>query len=154
MTTKDQGNRFEDGFEDVFNGLEQLAQNLDAQKYPGQAWPAARQLPTRPIRRWIWKIAVSVSAAAAVAAMLHHYHAASRPQLDPMPNVGIDAALAWAFSESPYDEEPAIPEILILEDLDSYSIIDMTTGMPLVSFATKDTYSPVCVVPLLPEPSS
>jgi hypothetical protein len=125
------------GFGDLLDGLEQLAQDLDVRKFPGVAWPVARR---RARRRFSWKTAVSLAAAAAVVAMLVH--------LDPWPPVGPAPSVEQAVADF------AIPQILIVEDEDSYSIIDLSSDVPLVSFATRDSYSPECVVPLLPEPSA
>ena len=68
----------------------------------------------------------------------------------------LSAALARTpdVADDQADDDLADSEILFVEDLDSYSIIDLMGDVPLVSFATKDSYVPVCVVPLLPEPSS
>jgi len=43
---------------------------------------------------------------------------------------------------------------VVVEDTDSYSFIDTTAGTPMVSFATKDSCSPLCVVPVLPDGAS
>jgi hypothetical protein len=48
-------------------------------------------------------------------------------------------------------EEVAVPAILVMEDHDSYSFIDMMADVPLVSFAKKDTFMPEYVMPLLPD---
>jgi hypothetical protein len=47
-------------------------------------------------------------------------------------------------------EDIPVPTLLVVEDHDSYSFIDMTTDVPLVSFAKRDTFTPGCVVPLMP----
>ena len=52
------------------------------------------------------------------------------------------------------DSRFAIPPVVVVEDTDSYSFIDTTAGTPMVSFATKDSCSPLCVVPVLPESAS
>ena len=147
MTTHDRDNQTGDELGGLLGGLEQLAEYLDVQEYPGQAWPAASP---RPSRRLTWKIAASLAAAAAIVVMVVHYGITSHPPIGPAPRAENAVALAPALSGDYELEELTIPEILIVEDLESYSIIDLTSGVPLVSFATKDSYSPVCVVPLLP----
>jgi hypothetical protein len=50
------------------------------------------------------------------------------------------------------EAEPALPQIVVVEDIDCYSVIDLTAGAPVVSFARKDSSSPAFVTPVLPEP--
>jgi hypothetical protein len=153
MTTSDPDNRADEGFRDVLAALEQMATRLDAQNCPAQAWPVTgRQLP----RRRVWKIFVPLGAAAAAAivAILIHYCTGPQDRTGPTPGAGNVAIQAPTPSAGRNSGEPAIPRILIVEDLDSYSIIDLMTGVPLVSFATKDSFDPICVVPVLTEPPS
>jgi hypothetical protein len=42
-----------------------------------------------------------------------------------------------------------MPQVLVVEDLDSYSFIDLSAGPPVVSFAMKDSCSPTDVVAVL-----
>jgi hypothetical protein len=147
MNFNDQDRLTEEGFEDLLSGLERLAQNLDAQTYTGQAWPVVRP---RPARRPTWKIAAALATTAAIVAMVVHF-STMRPRFGPESAGEITVAGASQPSGDQGSEELAIPEIMIVEDADSYSIIDTTSGEPLVSFATRDSYCPVCVVPLLCE---
>ena len=134
------------GFDDLLDGLEQIARNLDAQAYSGRAWPVARRFSSRRLK---WVIAASLAAAAAIVAMIVPFHL--RPRIGAAPAGDGAVAVAPGPSENPSPDELAVPDIVIVEDADSYSIIDMTTGVPLVSYATKDSYRPECVVPLVLE---
>jgi hypothetical protein len=55
-----------------------------------------------------------------------------------------------ASSTEDIPEDVPVPTILVFEDHDSYSFIDLTADVPLVSFAKKDAYVPEYVVPMLP----
>jgi hypothetical protein len=46
--------------------------------------------------------------------------------------------------------EPRAVELVIVEDSDSYSIIDMSTGSPLISYMRKDTLDDVGVTSTYP----
>jgi hypothetical protein len=157
--SQDNSNRFTE----VLEGLERLAGNLDNQRYPGPAWPAAvRQ------RRRVWRIpaawlslATTVAVAAAITA-LYCQLAPPRPSDrlpgdKPVMSVVIPAngqvakaprTASLPAPAAPEGDEPPGSRILIVEDIESYSVIDMTSDVPLVWFATKDADSPVCVVPL------
>ena len=152
MTRNDQDYQAGAPFADVLDGLERLAQRLDAQQFPGQAW----ELPSRrPAKRWVRQEVASLMAAAAVLAVA--VYLGTKPLgIAPLGGAASDLARAAALADDQAVDELADSEseILFFEDLDSYSIIDLTGEVPLVSFATKDSYVPVCVVPLLPEPSS
>jgi len=149
MTTSDPDNQAGEGPADVLSGLEQLAQDLDARRYPGQAWPVAGR---RVSRRSVWKVLAPLAAAAAVMAILVYYGTTQRGDTRPARGPGKVVVHRPVQRAGQNSEAPGIPQILIVEDLDSYSIIDLTNGAPLVSFATKDLYGPVCVVPVLPDP--
>jgi len=160
MTPRRDDDRLEADFPDVCEALERLARRLDAERYPGQAWPAAAERrPTggRRATRWAaWGAAAARSAAAAVLAMVHHPQQqdfASRPavveRIRPADVPAVE--IAWEDGD---DGESLFPEIFVLEDLDSYSIIDLSTGSPLISYARKDAFATVCVAPLPPAPSS
>jgi hypothetical protein len=149
MTTSDPDNQAGEGPADVLSGLEQLAQDLDARRYPGQAWPVAGR---RVSRRSVWKVLAPLAAAAAVVVILVHYCTTQWGDANRTRGPGKVVVHRPVLPAGQSSEVPGIPKILIVEDLDSYSIIDLTTGSPLVSFATKDLYGPVCVVPVLPDP--
>ncbi len=153
MTTNDRDHQTGDGFAGVLRGLETLAETLDVQEYPGAAWVVAKP---RPARRWAWRIAASLAAAAALLAVAVYHGASSPPGIAPVEPDGNALALVAATSDDrdADSEELAFSDILLVEDPDSYSIIDLTGDVPLVSFATKDSYTAVCAEPLLPEPSS
>ena len=53
---------FERRYADIIAGLRRLGQQIDAENYPGQAWPR----PRRPVQRLTWPIAAGVAAAAAL----------------------------------------------------------------------------------------
>ena len=128
MSISDHDNRRDEGSEDILRGLEQIARGLDGQAYPGQAWPIARG---RPVRRATWKAAAMIVAAAAIAAVIVCHRPATRPPgerettTESRPLVGVRTPAA---EESP---ESAIPPVVMIEDLESYSLIDLTAGAPL-----------------------
>jgi hypothetical protein len=155
----------DDDLAGLVDGLEQLARHLDAERYPGSAWPASVPRRRRPIG---WAIVAPLAAAAvavvvAVAAVMgvvvvHHGRAAQSPVVraigrgetvrrSPRPPKAVAAGESVS---SPI----AVPSVVLVEDAESYSFIDMTAGTPVLSFATKDSYSPACVVPVLPGPAS
>jgi hypothetical protein len=183
------GNRDYDADDDLaglVDGLEQLARHLDAQHYPGRAWPVSA---ARRPRSFAWQVVAPLAAVAAAAVMgavlVHHSRAPQSPMvrapgreetvrqspeakrgqspfvrstLRAVPANG-DCPLFPRPPESPathenLDSRIAIPPVVVVEDTDSYSFIDTTAGTPMVSFATKDSCSPLCVVPVLPASAS
>jgi hypothetical protein len=149
MSISDHDNQPDEGCEEILRGLEQIARDLDGQAYPGVAWPIARR---RPSRRLTWKTTATIAAAATIAAVIVCYRPAARlpgGREKPAGNRPIVAVRTPAAEESP---EAAIPPLVMIEDLESYSLIDLTAGAPLVSFSTKEISSPVCVAPVLAEP--
>ena len=152
MMTGDSEDRPGEGFRDVLHGLERLACDLDGRKSPIPARPGATR---RAPRRRFWRAVLTLGAAAAavVVAILVQHHAA-RPRAGESgsaPAGPIAAASAPAFAGGP--EGSPRPLVVIVEDLDSYSVIDLTSGVPLVSFALKSSCIPGPVVPVLPDPS-
>lgn len=151
MIARNQDDVADDALGEVLDGLNRIARDLDAQAYPGQAWPA----PSRKrSRRPVGKIAAVLAAAAAVAAMAVCFGPSREPRREPAPQ--REQAMVPAATPVPgrAPEEVALPRVVLIEDLDSYSIVDLTTGVPLVSFATKDSCRPACVVPVLQPPPS
>jgi hypothetical protein len=148
MTVRDRDEPSEDQPEAALSGLEQLARHLDVQVYPGQAWPISGR---RRARRAAWTIALGLAAAAALVALAVHGWAVRPAPSPPAPRAGAAVVRAPATSGLQDHDAPALPAILIVEDLDSYSIIDLTAGEPLVTFARKDWCGPLYVVPLLAE---
>jgi hypothetical protein len=153
MTTTNRYHPSDDEPAEVFYGLERLAQDLDARRYPGQAWVSgSRRRAPRSARKLIATLAVTASAVF-LAAMV--YHGANRQAgVEPVVDEPAQVAQAPAPAASQDFAEVTVPNVVVVEDSDSYSIIDLTTDVPLVSFATKDSYSPARVVPVLLEPSS
>ena len=159
MITGNRDYEADDDLAGLVNGLEQLARHLDAQHYPGRAWPV---LAVRRLRPFAWPLVAplaAVAVAAAVVAILAYHGRVPQSPMVPAPT-----AERW-FANRPgsrrvrpaarsLDCRIAIPPVVVVEDADSYSFIDTTAGAPLVSFATKDSCSPRCVVPVLPEPAS
>jgi hypothetical protein len=138
------------------DGLQRLARHLDAQHYPGLAWPVSAPRRGRPLAWWVAAPLAAVAVAAMIAAVLV-YHGRS-PQ-SPTARAGGRAETARPSPRSPESRAPgekttprtAIPPVVLVEDTESYSFIDTTAGTPMVSFATKDSCSPLCVVPVMPE---
>jgi hypothetical protein len=152
MTPIDPDNQPQESHESLLGGLEQFAGELDRHAYPGQAWPAARFSHRG---RWVWKAAGAIAGLAAMLGVAFHYWQASPPGMAPppghpnqivqKPSIGPSTAplrvAAW--------DESALPRIIIVEDMDSYSIIDLNNDMPLVSFASKDSPSLDDLTPIL-----
>ena len=134
--------------EELLARLERLAEDLDTQQFPGEAWPAADR-PSPRHRHWK-AIGVIVAVAAALALLFQLFGARpSRQERGPTPqDVVVDPP---APAEDTTLEEVVVPTILVVEDFDSYSFIDLSSDVPLVSFVKKDTFMPECVVPLLPD---
>jgi len=132
--------------EEILARLERLAEDLDAQKYPGEAWPAAA-LPSP--RRRVWRVASLIAAIAATVAVLIHFSGRRPPREECAPASQDVAVREPTSSTEDAPEEVTVPAILVVEDHDSYSFIDLMADVPLVSFAKKDAYMPECVVPLL-----
>jgi hypothetical protein len=156
------GNREHDADDDLaglVDGLEQLARHLDAQRYPGRAWPVSA--PRRP-RPFAWQVVAPLAAVAVMAVigaiLVYHGRGPQSPMVR-VPGRGETVRqspkpLESLASNEKMNSRIAVPSVVVVEDAESYSFIDMTTGTPVVSFATKDSYSPRCVVPVLPEPAS
>ncbi len=156
------GNREHDGDDDLaglVDGLERLARHLDAQRYPGRAWPVSVPRRRRPFAWQVVAPLAAVAAAALIGAMVMYHGRGPQSSRVRAPGRG-EMVRHWpkpleslAFNEK-VNSRIAVPSVVVVEDAESYSFIDMTTGAPVVSFATKDSYSPLCVVPVLPEPAS
>jgi hypothetical protein len=153
MNTSDQDPDTREEQDLLMSGLEQLARRLDAKHYPGHAWPGPA---IRRRSRSSWRLLLSLAATAAVAALgaaLIFSCRAPQSSFPPEPEREI-AGKASNAPEIQAAGEPRVPQVLVVEDLESYSFIDLTAGLPVVSFAPKDSCSPTCVVPVLPEPAS
>jgi hypothetical protein len=159
MISENREHDADDDLAGLADGLEQLARRLDAEHYPGRAWPVSA---VRRLRPFAWQI-VAPLAAAAVAAVIAGvlvYH--GRVPQSPIARPSSRGELARQSPRPPKSPAPdgkanspmAIPPVVVVEDTESYSFIDMTTGTPVVSFARKDCDSPLCVVPVLAEPAS
>ena len=96
-------------------------------------------------------MAALVAAVAASVAMIIHFLGGPPQQEGSIPD-----AKDLLVVREPIDsvettpEDIPVPTILVVEDHDSYSFIDMTADVPLVSFAKRDTFRPGCAVPLMP----
>ena len=156
------GNRQHDADDDLaglVDGLQQLARHLDAQKYPGRAWPVPAPHRRRPL---VWQIVAplaSVAVLAMIGAILIYHGRATQSPIVRAPGRAVAVHQSPRRLESPVSSEKvtsqiAVPSVVVVEDTESYSFIDMTTGTPVVSFATKDSYSPMCSVPVLAEPAA
>mgnify|MGYP001818416596 CR=1 FL=1 len=134
--------------DEILARLERLAKNLDVQQYPGEAWPTTAQPATR---RRSWKVAALVAAVAASVAMIIHFLGGPPQQEGSTPGAkDLLVAREPIDSVETTPEDIPFPTILVVEDHDSYSFIDMTTDVPLVSFTKRDTFTPGYVVPLMP----
>ena len=149
MSVSDYDDQHDEGCADILRGLEQIARDLDGQTYPVRAWPIARR---RPSRRSTWRTTATIAAAAAIAAVIVHYRPAARPPGGREKSAGNRPLVAVRTPPAEESPEPVNPPLVMIEDLDSYSLIDLTAGAPLVSFSTKEMSSPVCVAPVLAEP--
>ena len=132
--------------------LEYFATDLDARQFPGQAWPASRAVVSHRIA---WKFAASIAAVAALIALaFHHYSPATSPSRRIATSTGgpnAIARIATPTAKRPVDRD-TLPNIVIVEDMDSYSIIDMTGDFPLVSFARRDSDGFDDATPVFVEP--
>jgi len=134
--------------EDILTRLERIAEQLDEQQYPGEAWPVA----ARPARRInVWHTAGVIAAVAAAVALAIHLVGTQPPLAEVVPGSHDSLVHEPATPLENTSEEVSVPAILVVEDFDSYSFIDLMADVPLVSFAKRDTYMPECVVPLLPD---
>ena len=134
--------------EEILARLERLAEDLDTQRYPGEAWPNAAQPAT--LRR-SWRVAALVAAVAASVAMIIHFLGGPPQQEGSIPDAkDLRVVREPIDSVETTPEDIPVPTILVVEDHDSYSFIDMTADVPLVSFAKRDTFRPGCAVPLMP----
>lgn len=164
----------DDDLSNVLAGLNQFAERLNAQRFPGRAWmapirrTAIRNRGRQALRRWAGPL-MAAAAVVIVAASIRFLETprprvASHPLVRTMPTAtsptvfapGDTMAEQIELSQGPLDErafasEPFVSypfqgnsaegmaEIVIVEDFDSYSIIDMSTGSPLISFVHKDS---------------
>ncbi len=160
MSTNQPTNRPDHRRQDVLRGLEQLARELDSRQFPGSAWPAApRPRSQRRLLRVLapWA-AVAAAAAALVFFVVFHYAIVQGPAVGPLPAGESITARAVqptkkpapsqvpAVAQVPAPAEATVADLVVVEDLDSYSIIDLTSDTPLVSFATKDSCIPTDAV--------
>jgi hypothetical protein len=151
MSLNERNNDRDDPADGLCGGLEQLARDLDAQRYPGRAWPvAAMRRPRRWPSRGLVALVAAAAAAAICAAAIHCWRPARLP-IAPASGGGEIARHEPKAAGSQPAGGPAASQIVVVEDLDSYSFIDMSGSVPVVSFARKDTCVPTCAVAVLPE---
>jgi hypothetical protein len=162
MITNNRDNDADDDLAGLADALQRLARRLDAEHYPGRAWPVSSARRRRP---FAWPLAAPLAAVAAVAvaavigAILVYHGRAPQSPTARAPGGGEMVRQSPRPLKSPVPDEKAtsrtaIPSVVVVEDAESYSFIDTTAGSPVVSFTTKDSYSPLCVVPVLPESAS
>ncbi len=172
MISNDSDYETDNGPGNLFEGLEQLALALDAQRYPGPAWsPPVPRLGARAGRL---AATITMVAGIAVSACVVIAMICARPA--PQPPVAAPAAMAaedaTAAGTAPGNEqalpgsEPAETEVaamdsppfVVVEDLNSYSLIDMSGSSPIVSYMSKDASSIESPIPvplgLEPPPST
>jgi hypothetical protein len=173
MISNDSDYETDDGPGDLFEGLEQLALALDARRYPGPAWspPPVPHLGARGRR-----LAAAMTLVAGIAASACIAIAMICALPTPRPPVAAPAVMAaedaTAAGTAPGNEqaipgsEPAetevaesgSPQLVVVEDLDSYSLIDMSGSSPIVSYMSKDASNIESPVPvplgLQPPPST
>jgi hypothetical protein len=137
----------------LLEGLEQLASALDAQHYPGPPWsPAPAPRPQRRGRRvavaWSLAAVMATVAGIALAAIILRPAPAPPAALPPAAIAAgqvTDAGIATPPNEpaSPDNEVAGSdsPQVVVVEDLDSYSLIDMSGDAPIVSYMSKDASS-------------
>ena len=150
MTIHNENPQSDNAFGDIVDDLERLAAALDAEHYPGQAWSTPRP---QVARLAAWKIVAALAAAAAVLVAVmqrwpHHQNPASAVAQNPQ-TVAPPAVTAPMPPVVEVAEESTPPQMVMVEDLDSYSIIESAGGVTLVSFGTKDSSEPPSVVPVL-----
>jgi hypothetical protein len=155
MTTSDRDYDAHGDFQGLVQGLEELACHLDAEHYPGVAWPVSPGRRSRPLH---WKVAAPLAMALGAAAICVVLALRIPPQPDQRAQpvqqelVRVPNTTEERVSPEPMVAQAATPQVVVVEDMESYSFIDMTTGTPMVSFATKDSCSPSGVVPVVTEP--
>ena len=159
MISENREHDADDDLAGLVDGLEQLARHLDAQKYPGRAWP----VPARHrLRLLAWQIVAPLATLAVVAVigaiLIYHGRARQSPVVR-APGRGEVVRQSPKHVESlvcgeKVTSQIVVPSVVVVEDAESYSFIDTTSGTPVVSFATKDSYSPLCSVPILAEPAA
>ena len=193
MITNDSDYEPDDVPSGLLEGLEQLALALDAERYPGPAWPPVPVPAPQPRGRRTagWKMTASIAAAAGIAlaalafrpaptppaalpsatlspgAVAAEYPPAATPIPDKVPREQQTPAVerVAVAQDAPSPSEQAIsgdevaesssPQVVVVEDLDSYSLIDISGDAPVVSYMTKDASSmeypvPVPLGPQLP----
>ncbi len=138
---------------DLLKGLEQLAQAIDAQYYPRPAWspaPVPRARPRgRPRGRQLaaaLTLVAGIAASACAAIIVFSLHHAPAPPAAMPAAVAVDIPPAPG-NPSPHAETVAVdnevaawngPQVVVVEDLDSYSLIDLSASSPIVSYTSKD----------------
>lgn len=134
-------------------GLEAWARRLDEQRYPGRVWPpAARPCRPTPGSRSVWWIATCIAAAALTFAVT--LRAALRPVTpEPLPESAQAPGAASETSLAAGDDLPS-PHVFMVEDLESYSIIDVTNEVAVVAFTMKGGSGPEWLVALPPSRSA
>ena len=151
---------------DLLEGLEQLARALDAQHYPRPAWSPAPVPRARPRGR---QLAAALTLAGGIAASACAAIVVISLRHAPAPPAAVPAAVAANNPPAPGNPPPRAemaaadnevpawngPQVVVVEDLDSYSLIDLSAGSPIVSYTSKDASSmefpvPVPLGPQLP----
>jgi hypothetical protein len=100
--------------------LNQLASRIDLERFPGRAWPAIPASVKPRVFRMVWPVA-GVAAALVLAVSIWSGQETSRhPPL--------------LVQGSP---EAGLPQTILIEDLDSYSMIELSGRNAVITFTRK-----------------
>lgn len=148
----------DEDFAEILHRLSLLANAFDGRRYPGRAWPrVGRRRPRWSIGRMAGWLAMVAATVLAIHFGLSLMSGESRPRVPQQPaERPLAAAPAERLGASSGDAPgaAAFPGLLIVEDLDSYSIVDLSPAGPVVSFARKDADSPPGMVSVPAEPQT
>jgi hypothetical protein len=136
MSDNDSNERSDEAFKDVLGVLDSFADELDSRRYPGTAWTPPYRVVSYQIG---WKLVAPIAGIAAlIAVALTYVRVPSKPSTVV---TGGWKMVAGTTAPTPKNSiaQSILPRIVIVEDMDSYSIIDMTGDVPLVSFARRDS---------------
>ena len=135
----------------IESGLEEFARRLDEQRYPGPAWtpPARHRAQPRLGRLAAWIAAGATAAAVACAVNLR----SSPRSVTSSPRDVVQGHVNRSTVTEPAGGTVPLPSVFVVEDLDSYSIIDTTGDVAVISFATKAGFGSEWLVALPRGPS-
>lgn len=160
-------------FDDVLEGLQQLSGQLNEQRFPGRAWaaPMCRKAESGPPQRVSprWRYMVAAAAIVAVVIGIRSFAPIAprfesvevtlppiageiEPVEPPRPPLFMDSVPGPPFVNYSLVESTSGgrgQDIVIVEDSDSYTIIDLTTELPIILFARKDSFDMTDATPAL-----